>query len=205
MEFIPLAEENKLILSIGEWVLEQVCIQLREWQDLDYIAINISPVELRDDGFVERVRQTMLPYEKEVRRLMMEMTEGIMIENVEDTTRIIRNLQNMGISISIDDFGKGYSSLVYLKNLPLNQLKVDQSFVHDIDSDPNGRVIVETIIAMARHLKLDVIAEGVETDTQLAFLQGQGCHKFQGYYFSHPLDVEQFGKLLRENHSRKKK
>lgn len=200
MEFIPLAEENRLILSIGEWVMEQVCRQLQEWRSLDYIAINISPVELRDGEFVDRVRKTLLPYEAEMRRLMMEMTEGIMIENVEYTTRIIRSLQNMGIGISIDDFGRGYSSLVYLKNLPLNQLKIDKGFVQDIETDPSGRVIVETIIAMARHLQLDVIAEGVETEPQLAFLQEQGCHKFQGFYFSQPLSTDQFGKLLKENH-----
>jgi EAL domain-containing protein (putative c-di-GMP-specific phosphodiesterase class I) len=199
-DFIPLAEENKMIISIGDWVLETACRQMQEWPELDYISVNISPVQIKDDEFIERTRQILRPYARDVRRLMMEMTEGIMIENAGTAMDIIRRLQAMGIGISIDDFGKGYSSLVYLKSLPLNQLKVDKGFVDDIGSDRNGEVIVETIVAMARHLQLDVIAEGVETELQFAFLRGQGCHKFQGYYFSHPLAADQFGKLLRENH-----
>ena len=198
-EFIPLAEENKLIIPIGEWVIDQVCGRLREWTELEYIAVNISPVQLHDDDFVERIRKVLLPHEANVRRLMLEMTEGTMIENVEQTTKTIRSLQKLGIGISIDDFGRGYSSLVYLKNLPLNQLKIDKGFVSDIESDPNGRIIVETIIAMARHLQLDVIAEGVETERQVNFLQQQGCNKYQGYYFSYPLTVKQFTKLHSEN------
>lgn len=200
-DFIPLAEENNLIIRIGEWIIDQVCTRLQDWQELDQVAVNVSPVQLHSDDFVARMRRVLRPHEAVVRRLMLEMTEGIMIENVEQTTATIQSLQNLGIGISIDDFGKGYSSLVYLKNLPLNQLKVDKMFVGDIERDPNARVIVETIIAMARHLQLDIIAEGVETERQLQFLREQGCHKFQGYYFSYPLTAEQFTRLYRENHN----
>jgi EAL domain-containing protein (putative c-di-GMP-specific phosphodiesterase class I) len=200
-QFIPLAEENKLIIPLGEWVIEQVCMRLREWTKLEYIAVNISPVQLHNEDFVERLRKILLPHEANIRRLMLEMTEGIMIENVEETTKTIRSLQKLGIGISIDDFGRGYSSLVYLKNLPLNQLKIDKGFVSDIEKDPNGKVIVGTIIAMATHLNLDVVAEGVETERQMEFLRDQGCNKYQGYYFSYPLTVKQFTKLHSENFS----
>ena len=131
-------------------------------------------------------------------RLMLEMTETCMISDIENTKIKMDALRNLGIGLSVDDFGTGYSSLVYLKKLPLNQLKIDRGFVRDIETDNNDRTIVETIIAMAQHLKLNVIAEGVETEHQLSFLRDIGCNGFQGYYFSKPVSASQFTSLLRE-------
>ena len=199
VDFIPVAEENKLVIPIGEWVLSEVCARLVDWPELDYIAINISPVQLLSEGFVQHMEQVLKEQAKVRNRIMLEMTEGIMIGDMMSTSKIIRDIQKLGVGISIDDFGRGYSSLAYLKHFPLNQLKIDKDFISDIELDPSGNVIVETIIAMARHLKLSVIAEGVETRQQLTFLQEQDCTGFQGFYFSKPLPAGDFEKLLREN------
>ena len=199
VNFIPVAEENKLVIPIGEWVLREVCARLVDWPELDYIAINISPVQLLSEGFVQHMER-ILKERAEVRdRIMLEMTEGIMIGDMMSTSKIIRAVQKLGVGISIDDFGRGYSSLAYLKHFPLNQLKIDKDFISDIELDPSGNVIVETIIAMARHLKLSVIAEGVETRQQLTFLREQGCTGYQGFYFSKALPAGEFEKLLRED------
>jgi len=194
--FIPVAEENRMIGPIGDWVIEQACRRLEQWPGLDHMAVNISPVQLQDAGFLPAVHRLLDAHPGARGRLMLEMTESIMIGDVEATAATLRQLRERGVGISIDDFGKGYSSLAYLKILPLSQLKIDRAFVNDISLDASGNVIVGTIIAMARHLKLSVIAEGVETRQQLTFLQEQGCQGFQGYYFSKPLGAEAFGELL---------
>jgi EAL domain-containing protein (putative c-di-GMP-specific phosphodiesterase class I) len=127
---------------------------------------------------------------------MIEITEGIVIENIDDTIRKMRQLKTMGVRIAIDDFGTGYSSLAYLRQLPLDQLKINDKFVRDINTDPSGTIIVETIISMARHLGLDVVAEGVETEEQARFLHQRGCHRLQGYYFSAALPGEDALRVL---------
>ena len=198
LSFIPVAEENRMITEIGAWVIEEACARLSAWSDLKYLAINISPVQLHGTNFVNHIHDTMHRFGIDGSRLMLEVTEGIMIGDVEATTSILGELRQMGVGISIDDFGKGYSSLVYLKTLPLNQLKIDKAFVSDISLDPSGNVIIETIIAMAQHFKLSVIAEGVETKQQLIFLQERGCTGFQGYYFSKPVSVEELESLFGE-------
>jgi len=187
-EFIPIAEETGLILELGAWILKDACEFTRDCP----IAVNISPMEFRQPDFVSRVTQTLRETGADASKLMIELTEGIVIENIGDTISKMSALKEMGIRISIDDFGTGYSSLAYLKLLPLDQLKINNEFVRDINIDPNGAVIVDTIISMARHLGLDVVAEGVETREQLEFLKDKGCQIVQGYYFSIPLNKDDF-------------
>jgi diguanylate cyclase (GGDEF)-like protein len=201
-EFIPIAEETGLILDIGAWILREVC-QFAMECGIDHIAVNISPAQFRQPDFVAHVQDTLARTDADPAVVMFELTEGILIENIEDTIAKMNALKAMGIRIAIDDFGTGYSSLAYLKQLPLDQLKISNDFVVDIDTDRNGEIIVDTIISMARHLGLDVVAEGVETAAQLRFLEQRGCRIFQGFYFSKPLVREDFLEFLRGVSSRK--
>lgn len=194
-EFIPLAEDTQLILPIGAWVLKETCKQIQVWDRqgkvIGHVAINVSSRQFRQPSFVQQVRQALLDTGIYADRLVIELTEGCVVDDIEDTIAKMCDLQAMGIKISIDDFGTGYSSLSYLKSLPLSQLKIDQSFVRQID-DPNVAVIVETIIMMAKSLGLNVIAEGVENQSQVDFLTTKGCLFFQGFYFSRPVPADQF-------------
>ena len=202
-EFIPIAEDSGLILPLGRLVLEMACKQIRQWQDrgwmtaVDHVAVNISPRQFHQADFVEQVTSIVQESGIVAGKLMLELTEGILIEDIPDTIAKMKSLKELGVRISIDDFGTGYSSLIYLKRLPLNELKIDRSFVGDIESDANDRAIVETILAMAKHLGLDVVAEGVETKAQLDFLREHGCRYFQGYYYSQPVSAEDFSRFLR--------
>jgi len=195
-EFIPVAEETSLILAISEWVLHEACSQLNQWSNLPHLAINISPKQFRQPKFEEQIANSLAKHNVSSSRLMLEITEGSIIDDIEDSIIKLQSMQNLGINISIDDFGTGYSSLAYLKVLPLNQLKIDQSFVRDISIDNNDAVIVETIIAMSKHLGLTVIAEGVETVEQLQFLRDRKCKGYQGYFFSKPLPAHDFTLLF---------
>ena len=201
LQFIPLAEETGLIVPIGLWVLKTACAQLKLWhhdartRDLT-LAVNVSAKQFRQPDFVAQVQRILLESGAKPSHLKLELTESIVLENVEDTISKMRELKMSGMHFSMDDFGTGYSSLQYLKRLPLDQIKIDQSFVRDIASDPNDAAIVQTIIAMSDALGLEVIAEGVETGAQLEFLDRHGCHAFQGYLFSKPVTLEQFATLL---------
>lgn len=197
LKFIPLAEENGLIVPVGKWVLDTACAYLKAWQyhpemrDL-VLSINVSARQFRQPDFVSSVQQALLTNGVKAFRLKLELTESTVLENVQDTINKMRELKLLGLHFSMDDFGTGYSSLQYLKQLPLDQIKIDQSFVRDITSDTNDAAIVQTIIAMADALGLDVIAEGVETDAQREFLDMRGCHHFQGYLFGRPLPLAEF-------------
>src|SRR5450830_1888824 len=202
-QFIPLAEETGLILPIGLWVLETACAQLKAWQqealtrDL-VLAVNVSAKQFHQAGFVAQVQAAVQHHAINPMLLKLELTEGMLLENIEDTIATMNALKEIGVQFSLDDFGTGYSSLQYLKRLPLDQLKIDQSFVRDIAIDNSDKAIVHTIIAMAQSLNLNVIAEGVETAAQRQQLLVMGCHVFQGYLFSKPVPIEQFEALLKQ-------
>jgi EAL domain-containing protein (putative c-di-GMP-specific phosphodiesterase class I) len=177
-------------------VIREVCAQSLKWPGLPRLAVNISPKQLRQPKFYQKIVAILAELEIAKPRLTLEITEGSLVEDVEETIEKLQALQNLGIEISIGNFGMGYFSPAYLKRLPLNQLKIDKSFVRDIITDSNDAVIVETIIVMARHLGLSVIAEGVETAEQDQFLRDSSCKGYQGYLFSNPLAADEFTRLF---------
>ncbi len=196
-EFIPLAEDNGLILPLGRWVLETACLQLARWGQREEaaqltMAVNVSGREFRQKNFVDEVLAVVRATGANPARLKLELTESLLLHDIEDVIAKMAALQGEGISFSLDDFGTGYSSLSYLKRLPLGQLKIDQSFVRDVLGDGNDAAIVRTIIALGHSLGLAVIAEGVETEDHRAFLARQGCHAYQGYLFGRPGTAEDF-------------
>ena len=201
VDFIPLAEESGLIVPIGLWVLETACAQLKTWaaQPLTrelQLAVNVSARQFRQPDFVAQVRRVLELTGADPTRLTLELTESVLLDDVEYTIAMMQALKSLGVRFSMDDFGTGYSSLSYLRRLPLDQLKIDRSFVLDIDTNPNDAVIVQTIIGMSKNLRLEVLAEGVETEEQLEFLTRHGCFAFQGSLFSPPLPVADFESLV---------
>ena len=200
-QFIPIAEDSGLILPIGRWVLREACRQAREWQDAGLlfkrISVNVSAAEFRHKDFVEGVRTILAETGFEASRLDLELTEGVLMNDAESTASVLKALKAMGLHLAVDDFGTGYSSLSYLQQFPIDVLKIDQSFVQRISSDPNDTTIVRAIIDMGRNLKHRVIAEGIETQEQLAFLQARHCSEGQGYLFSRPLAATQMASLIR--------
>lgn len=193
--FIPIAEENGLILPLGRWVLETACAQLARWAkrpDRAHlgIAVNVSVRQFRHPDFVDEVMSAIARAGIEPRKLKLELTESLLAEGIDVTIAKMGSLKDMGVALSLDDFGIGYSALSYLKRLPLDQLKIDRAFVKDILTDPNDAAIARTIISLARSLGMDVIAEGVETREQRDFLARQGCSQYQGYLFCPPLPID---------------
>jgi diguanylate cyclase (GGDEF)-like protein/PAS domain S-box-containing protein len=200
-QFIPLAEDTGLIVPIGEWVLETVCAQIAQWQGEQrnlVIAVNVSAKQFRQSNFVALVQQIIGRHHISPSLLKLELTESLVLDNIEDTIAKMKALKAFGVSFSMDDFGTGYSSLSYLKQLPLDQIKIDQSFVRDIATDKTDLVMVKTIVDLGVNFEMDVIAEGVETDVQLALLKQCGCARFQGYLFSKPVPVDAFEVLLKQ-------
>jgi diguanylate cyclase (GGDEF)-like protein/PAS domain S-box-containing protein len=196
-QFIPVAEESSLIIDIGNWVLDAACRQLVAWEKNQHLrnlalAINVSAQQFQMRDFVEKVTALIRQYGINPARLKFELTESVMLNDVADVAEKMRALKKIGIKLSMDDFGMGYSSLFYLKQLPLDQLKIDRNFVRDITTDNNDAVVVKSIIDMAQNFRMDVIAEGVETAEQLAFLKQHGCLSYQGFWFSKPVPIEEF-------------
>ena len=202
-QFIPMAEQTKLILPIGRWVLENACNQLKRWEAHPvlgqmHLAVNISPVQFHQPDFVRQVKEILRESGADPRRLELELTENLVLEDIDEATRKMAALKEIGVRFSMDDFGTGYSSLQYIKRLPIDLLKIDQSFVRDILTDPGDAMMVQTISGMARNFGFGVIAEGVEESAQIPTLVERGCGKFQGYLFSRPLPIGEFEKLVEE-------
>ena len=201
-EFIPVAEESGIIVELGRWVLQSACRQAASWckagllDSLEHVAVNLSACQARDPGLMDDIRailhETQLPHGL----LELEITEGVLMDNIHANVELMRRLQDTGIHLSIDDFGTGYSSMSYLKRLPIDQLKIDRSFVHDLPGE--GEAIVTAIIAMAHSLHLKVVAEGVETLQQVEFLRKAGCDNVQGFFFARPMTAAQLTALLLE-------
>ncbi len=196
-EFIPLAEECGLILPLGNWVLETACTQLAQWARSDAfrhltLAVNVSARQFRQPDFVPYVVDLLAYTGINPRRLKLELTESLLVDDVTETTEKMIALKAHGVGFSLDDFGTGYSSLSYLKRLPLDQLKIDQSFVRDLMTDPNDAAIALAVITLGHSLGLAVIAEGVETQAQREHLHRQGCDAYQGYLLGRPMPLQDF-------------
>jgi EAL domain-containing protein (putative c-di-GMP-specific phosphodiesterase class I) len=200
-EFVPVAEDIGLIFSLGEWVMKTACVRLAKWSrdartKMLTMAVNVSAPQFHHPDFIKQVLGVVQETGVDPTRLKLELTESLLVEDIEGTIKKMKALKHYGILFSLDDFGTGYSSLTYLHRLPLDQLKIDQSFIRDALSDENAAVIVRTVLALGQALKLAVIAEGVETSAHHVFISDEGCTEFQGYLFSKPLPEDKLEEYL---------
>lgn len=201
-KFIPIAEANGLIIPIGEWVLKQACLQNKQWQKMGStslrIAVNLSARQLSQPNLVERIAMILKETELDPAYLELEVTESLIMQNVEQSIRVLNQLRNLGVKLALDDFGTGYSSLNYLRRFPIHTLKIDRSFVRDVAKNPHDAAVTNAIITLAKTLKLNITAEGVETKEQCAYIRAQGCDEIQGYYFSPPIPAPKMTRLLQD-------
>ncbi|MEA3417947.1 MAG: EAL domain-containing protein, partial [Campylobacterota bacterium] len=199
-KFLPLAEETGLIIEIDQWVMKTAMKQVSKWYEEGLtpgiLALNLAVKQLEDESFLQTVKESIGICNFKSEWLELEVTEGQVMQKPDETIVKLNQLNDLGIGIAIDDFGTGYSSLSHLKRLPINKLKIDQSFVQDVPGDEEDVAIVKAIIALAKSLNLDLIAEGVETSEQRTFLHDQGCINIQGYYYDHPMPAEEMHTIL---------
>ncbi|MEG1055586.1 MAG: EAL domain-containing protein, partial [Janthinobacterium sp.] len=201
-EFVPVLEDTGLIVRVGAWVIQAACRQIAEWRDSEvgpvHVAVNVSSRQFAEGDLEGEVTHALARHAVAPELLELELTESMVMHDVEQATAIMAKLKGLGVQLSIDDFGTGYSSLAYLRHFPIDVLKIDKTFVSDITHSDDDAAIVRAIISLAHSLRLKVIAEGVETAQQLAFLRQHGCDQMQGYLFSLPLAAPAFEALLRE-------
>jgi EAL domain-containing protein (putative c-di-GMP-specific phosphodiesterase class I) len=201
--FIPLLEENGQINNVGEWVLRQACAQNRKWQAQGLppmtVSVNISAVQFRSQNLVNIVARVLEETQLEPKYLELELTESMFISNTEIAIDTMYDLKNLGVSLSIDDFGSGYSSLSYLKRFPVDYLKIDRSFIKDIESSSKDAAITSAIAVLAHSLDMKIIAEGVENQEQVDYLKQKGCQELQGFLFSRPVAADEIQKIVSEN------
>ncbi len=191
--FIPLAERFGIINSLGNWVIEEACRQLALWRNMGLqmrVAINLSVHQLRESGLADRITQTLLRHDVQASQLLCEITESVAMEDTQATQRAIEELRDIGIFLSIDDFGTGYSSLNYLRQLPAQQLKIDRSFIRDLETEEDARAVVHAVVRLAHALGLRVVAEGVETAGQRDILIDMQCDELQGYFYARPMPAD---------------
>ncbi|MBD6617436.1 EAL domain-containing response regulator [Komarekiella sp. 'clone 1'] len=202
-EFIPLAESTGLIVPMGKWVLKRVCEQIKIWRDAGInslsITVNLSVIEFNQPDFIQKIIYFINANDLEPHYLELELTESMIMQDINSAIATMNKLQSLGVKIAIDDFGTGYSSLIYLKNLPINTLKIDRYFIHNVANDPQKSAITKALIQMADNLNLHVVAEGVETEAELAFLRQHHCSAIQGFLFSRPLPAAEFENFLLTN------
>ncbi|MDO7899567.1 putative bifunctional diguanylate cyclase/phosphodiesterase [Pseudomonas citrulli] len=201
-DFIPVAEDSGLIVPLSQWVLQEACQQARTWQDQGmrplYLSVNVSAIDFRQRGFVDGIARTLKETGLDPTQLELEITESVLMQNIDTTVATLRSIKQLGVRLAIDDFGTGYSSLSYLQKFPVDVLKIDQSFVGDLSIDSNDAKLVSTIISLGKGLNLHIIAEGVETLEQLDFLRAHQCEEAQGYFFSKPVEPQAFVQWMAE-------
>jgi EAL domain-containing protein (putative c-di-GMP-specific phosphodiesterase class I) len=199
--FVPMLENLGLISEVGNWVITCVCKQIAEWRSAGkgplQVAVNVSGQQIIEGDLIDSIRQALIDHRIDPHWLEIELTESSLMENTSHTIASLQTLQNLGVKVSIDDFGTGYSSLAYLRRFPIDKLKIDIAFIREVTSNPQDAAIARTIIELAHSLNLQVIAEGVETPEQLAFLRANGCDQVQGYLFSRPLPIKELEEFLR--------
>jgi EAL domain-containing protein (putative c-di-GMP-specific phosphodiesterase class I) len=191
-----MAEESGQIMALGEWVLREACREAATWPTPRRIAVNLSPIQFKHGDLVELVHTVLLETGLPAERLELEITEGVLIGDFSRALSILRRLKTLGVRIAMDDFGTGYSSLSYLQSFPFDKIKIDKSFIADVDRNPQSAAIVRSVIGLANGLGVPVVAEGVETAEQHAFLMLEGCHEVQGYFIGRPFPISAYGEWI---------